>query len=113
MLAEIIHVFFLLCLRICLILQLHSGSYITQFIEFIPGMKKVHPKYYDEYKDSFFGHQTVKELQLCAMMRPKDVLGYYHVEHRIPIGWYGSLFIFIQRSLFLANKFLPYMPWPV
>ncbi|GAB1602919.1 uncharacterized protein LOC115211903 [Argonauta hians] len=50
------------------------------------GLKKIYPDVYDEYIDAYFGCQPVMSIQLCSMLKPKGISGYYHVEHEIKFG---------------------------
>ncbi|XP_060566893.1 uncharacterized protein LOC132725719 [Ruditapes philippinarum] len=47
------------------------------------GLKKIDEKLYSEFIDTNFGCESIHTLQLCAMMKPKDKLGYYQVEHKV------------------------------
>ena len=50
------------------------------------GLKKIYPDIYEEFVDTYFGTQEVRSLQLCSMLKAKDISGYYHVEHKIDFG---------------------------
>ncbi|XP_067678130.1 uncharacterized protein [Haliotis asinina] len=48
--------------------------------------KKIDPSMYSKFKDMVFGTEMVQRLQLCAMLKPKDTSGYYHVAHEVYLG---------------------------
>ncbi|XP_046578259.1 A-kinase anchor protein 7-like isoform X3 [Haliotis rubra] len=48
--------------------------------------KKIDPSLYSQFKEMTFGTETVQRLQLCAMLKPKDTSGYYHVAHEVYLG---------------------------
>lgn len=50
------------------------------------GLKKIYPDIYEEFVDTYFGMQKVHCLQLCSVLKAKDISGYYHVEHKIDFG---------------------------
>ncbi|KAL4235887.1 positive regulation of delayed rectifier potassium channel [Mactra antiquata] len=54
------------------------------------GLKKIDSSLYEDYVNRDFGSDTVTLLQLCAMGKPKDKQGYYHVEHTTVFGMVSS-----------------------
>ena len=60
--------------------------YIDDICVVVPGIKKIEPALYQEYKDSAFGTELIQGLQLCSMYKPKDEFGYYHVAHQRNFG---------------------------
>jgi hypothetical protein len=48
---------------------------------FLPGIKKIDPKWYADFGDMEMGVEKVCKIQLCSMDKPKDTeTGYYYVE---------------------------------
>lgn len=41
---------------------------------------------YSEFETMEFGSDIVTGIQLCSMMKPKDLAGYYFVEHEVSLN---------------------------
>ncbi|VDI32137.1 A-kinase anchor protein 7 [Mytilus galloprovincialis] len=52
----------------------------------LKGIANIEPTTYNHYMNYQFGRQLVTCLQLCAMRKPMDEEGYYHVSHRTQIN---------------------------
>ncbi|XP_015250865.1 PREDICTED: A-kinase anchor protein 7 isoform gamma-like [Cyprinodon variegatus] len=50
------------------------------------GIKRVEPDLYSDYKNKFFGNQTVERLDLCSMLKKKQPDGYYHTDTSLQLG---------------------------
>ncbi|XP_030052405.1 A-kinase anchoring protein 7 isoform X2 [Microcaecilia unicolor] len=50
------------------------------------GLKKIDPSLYEDFKNHYFGDETVTNLDLCAMLKKKQPNGYYHCECTITVG---------------------------
>lgn len=50
------------------------------------GVKKIDPKFYEEFINHRFGEELVHRIDLCSMLKKKQSDGYYHCESSIVIG---------------------------
>ena len=50
------------------------------------GVKKIDPKFYENFISHRFGEEMVHRVDLCSMLKKKQSNGYYHCESSIVIG---------------------------
>nr|XP_033795066.1 A-kinase anchoring protein 7 isoform X2 [Geotrypetes seraphini] len=50
------------------------------------GLKKIDPSLYEDFKNHYFGDETVTNLDLCSMLKKKQPNGYYHCECTVTVG---------------------------
>ncbi|XP_077669171.1 A-kinase anchoring protein 7 isoform X2 [Eretmochelys imbricata] len=49
-------------------------------------VKKIDPNLYENFKNHYFGDETLYRLDLCSMLKKKQPNGYYHCESSITVG---------------------------
>ncbi|XP_038252824.1 A-kinase anchoring protein 7 isoform X3 [Dermochelys coriacea] len=49
-------------------------------------VKKIDPTLYENFKNHYFGDETLYRLDLCSMLKKKQPNGYYHCESSITVG---------------------------
>uniref|UniRef100_A0A7M4ECJ8 A-kinase anchoring protein 7 n=2 Tax=Crocodylus porosus TaxID=8502 RepID=A0A7M4ECJ8_CROPO len=49
-------------------------------------VKKIDPNLYKNFKNHYFGNETLHRLDLCSMLKKKQPNGYYHCESSITVG---------------------------
>ncbi|XP_073193424.1 A-kinase anchoring protein 7 isoform X4 [Lepidochelys kempii] len=49
-------------------------------------VKKIDPNLYENFKNHYFGDETLYRLDLCSMLKKKQPSGYYHCESSITVG---------------------------
>ena len=52
----------------------------------VPGVSRIDPEFYQHYLHQDLGQQAIQDIQLCAMLKPKQSNGYYQVEAAADIG---------------------------
>ena len=54
------------------------------------GVRKIDPDLYGGQTETTFGSDSVQNIQLCSMYKPKDKNGYYHVDHTVAVRNYST-----------------------
>lgn len=57
-------------------------------------MKKIDPNLYENFKNHYFGDETLYRLDLCSMLKKKQPNGYYHCESSITVGKYNTILFY-------------------